>query len=219
MTLELSSLTVGPFQENCYLLHSGTGGQAVLIDPGDEPERIWQMIEQSEARLVAILLTHAHLDHVAALTGIRERAAVPVYLHPADDALLAEAPLYWAQFGRQLPPIAPAEHALDDGQLLDFGFVQLQVIHTPGHTPGGVCFWAEREDVLIAGDTLFFRGIGRADLPGGDQLTLLRSIRTRLFTLPGDQRRIAVYPGHGPPSVLADERRLNPFVGEGGMLA
>jgi len=218
MTLHLDGFTVGPFQENCYLLHAGPGGQAILIDPGDEAEQLWQAVEQRGLRLAAILLTHAHLDHVAALTPLREQSGAPVYLHPDDSWLLAEAHLYWAQFGRNLPPIAPADRPLADDELLDFGFVRLRVIATPGHTPGGVCFWAEDDELLIAGDTLFNRGIGRTDLPGGDAATLLRSIRTRLYTLP-KQERIKVYPGHGPATVLADERNHNPFTSEGGWLA
>lgn len=218
MSLQVKKFVVGPLQENSYLLYRERGGAAVFVDPGDEAERLWQALQEEQLRLTAILLTHAHLDHVGALGPLRERSGAPVYLHSADDALLAEAHLHWAAFGRTIAPLAPAEQALADGQRLDLGIVRLEVIATPGHTPGGVCFWAEPEGLLLAGDTLFRQGIGRTDLPGGDTATLLRSIRQRLFTLP-NQAQIAVYPGHGAATILDDERRHNPFVGQRDLLA
>jgi glyoxylase-like metal-dependent hydrolase (beta-lactamase superfamily II) len=185
MHLQVTSFTVGPFAENSYLLACPASGSAVFVDPGFDGDRLWRAVQEAGVRLEAILLTHAHLDHVGALTLMRERSGAPVYLHPDDDALLAQAHLIWQQFGYTIAPIDPAEHALHHGQLLNFGTLTLQVVHTPGHTPGGVCFYAQAEEVLIAGDTLFYRSIGRTDLPGGDTATLLRSIAERVFTLEG----------------------------------
>lgn len=214
MALQIAGFTVGPFQENSYLLFDDSGA-AIFIDPGDAGDQLWQQVTERGLRIEAILLTHAHLDHVGALTTIREHSGAPVYLHPADDWLLAEAHQQWAAFGRSIAPIAPAEHQLADGQLLDFGFVRFQVIATPGHTPGGVCFWSQDEQLLIAGDTLFQGSIGRTDLPGGDTATLISSIRERLFSLP-DPDQISVLAGHGEPTLLGEEKRHNPFVGEHG---
>ena len=212
MYLHVAGFTVGPLAENSYLLRCTTTGAAVFVDPGYSPRQLIAAAEKAGVRLEAILLTHAHLDHVGALTEVREHFQVPVYLHPADDELLAQAHLIWQQFGLTIGPIAPAEHPLADGQTFTFGAVSLAVIHTPGHTPGGVCFYAANDDILIAGDTLFHRSVGRTDLPGGDFPTLQRSIHEQLFTLPHPER-IVVYPGHGSPTTIREEMEENPFVG------
>jgi hydroxyacylglutathione hydrolase len=160
--------------------------------------------------LQAILLTHAHFDHVAALTDIRQATGAPVYLHPDDTPLLEQAPAYWAHFGREIAPIAPADRALAHGDRISFGTCELVVIHTPGHTPGSVCFHAPADHKLVAGDTLFFRSVGRTDLPGGDPRVLAASIRTHLWALPDETD---VYPGHGQVTSIGEERQHNPFVG------
>ncbi|MBC8077488.1 MAG: MBL fold metallo-hydrolase [Chloroflexales bacterium] len=211
MDLRVLSFTGGPFAENSYLLSDATGG-ALFIDPGYDGERLWRAARDADLRIAAILLTHAHLDHVGALTFIRQHSGAPVYLHPADDALLAQAHIQWQQFGLRIAPIAPAEHQLHHGDTLAFGALTLEVLHTPGHTPGGVCFYSGANRTLIAGDTLFRRSIGRTDLPGGDGPALLRSIRERIFPLDG-AGPIAVYPGHGPPTTIREELEQNPFVG------
>jgi hydroxyacylglutathione hydrolase len=207
--LDIKGWTVGPFAENPYLLACAESGQAVFIDPGDAAPRLLRAIEEAGVKVQAILLTHAHLDHVGALTELREATGAPVYLHPADDVLLQQAQAYWEIFGKQIEPIAPAEHTLHDGDRVTFGKCELEVIHTPGHTPGSVCFYAPDDGTLIAGDTLFFQSVGRTDLPGGDTATLLRSIRTRLWELPDETE---VLPGHGQPTTIGYERRNNPFV-------
>ena len=212
MQLQITSFTVGPFAENSYLLRRTGSDAAIIVDPGDEGERLWRAISAAGVQLEAILLTHAHLDHVAALGTIRERSGAPVYLHPADDELLAQAHVIWQQFGRSIEPIAPAEHPLHDGQELTLAGITLRVIHTPGHTPGGVCFYVQSEATLIAGDTLFRRGVGRTDLPGGDMATLQRSIVERIFPLEG-AGETSVYPGHGSPTTIREEIENNPFVG------
>ena len=209
--LDIQGWTVGSFAENPYLLTCTATRQAVFIDPGDAPGRLLRAIDTAGVTISAILLTHAHLDHVGALTEMREKTGAPVYLHSADDALLLDAPRQWSAFGKQIAPIAPAEHALRDGDVIGFGECELRVIHTPGHTPGCVCFYSPADELLIAGDTLFFQSVGRTDLPGGDTDQLLRSIRARLWPLPDATR---VYPGHGPPTSLGHERRHNPFAGE-----
>ncbi len=210
--LKIRGWTVGPFSENPYLLACADTGQAVFIDPGDRASMLLAAIRKDGVELQAILLTHAHLDHVGALNELREATGVPVYLHPDDDWLLAEAHVQWSRFGKQIRPIAPADHPLAEGDTLRVGGCELRVLHTPGHTPGSVCFYAAADKVLIGGDTLFQRSVGRTDLPGGDTATLITSIRSKLWTLPEDT---VVYPGHGSPTTIGEERRENPFVGEG----
>ena len=155
-------------------------------------------------------MTHAHLDHVGALTELREATGAPVYLHPADAGLLQQAQAQWRSFGKQIRPIAPAEHALNDGDRIAFGHCELVVIHTPGHTPGSVCFHAPDDQILIGGDTLFYRSVGRTDLPGGDTDQLIDSIRSKLWALPDATQ---VCPGHGELTTIGDEKHHNPFVG------
>jgi glyoxylase-like metal-dependent hydrolase (beta-lactamase superfamily II) len=210
--MNIQSWTVGPFAENPYLLACAETGQAVFVDPGDDAPRLIAAIKAAGVRLQAILLTHAHLDHVAALTEMREATGAPVYLHPADNRLLAQAPAYWAAFDRRIDPIHPADHPLAHGERVTFGKCELIVLHTPGHTPGSVCFHAPADQKLIAGDTLFLRSVGRTDLPGGDMPTLIEAIRTRLWVLPDETE---VYPGHGQTTSIGVERRHNPFVGMG----
>ena len=209
--LNIQGWTVGPLAENPYLLACAETGQAVFIDPGDDAATLLQAIASAGVTLQAILLTHAHFDHVAALIDIRKVTGAPVYLHPDDAPLLEQAPAYWAYFGREIAPIAPAEQALAHGDRISFGTCELVVIHTPGHTPGSVCFYAPAEHKLIAGDTLFFRSVGRTDLPGGDPRALIASIRTRLWPLPDETE---VYPGHGPATRISEERQHNPFAGD-----
>ena len=209
--LNIQGWTVGPLAENPYLLACAETGQAVFIDPGDDAGMLLQAIASAGVTLQAILLTHAHFDHVAALTDIRNATGAPVYLHPADATLLEQAPDYWAYFGREIAPIAPAERALAHGDRISVGACELNVIHTPGHTPGSVCFYAPDDHKLIAGDTLFLRSVGRTDLPGGDPRALITSIRIHLWPLPDETE---VYPGHGPATRISEERQHNPFAGD-----
>lgn len=208
--LKIRKFTVGAFAENPYLLACAETGQAIFIDPGDQADLLWQAVLDAQVELTAIVLTHAHLDHVGAVEELRKRANVPVYLHPADNPLLAQVARYGQMFGVRIDPVAPAEHELAHGDTVRFGNVSLQVLHTPGHSPGSVCLYAAADQVLIAGDTLFSRSVGRTDLPGGDAPTLLRAIRTQLWPLPDATQ---VHPGHGPGTTIGEEKLLNPFVG------
>jgi glyoxylase-like metal-dependent hydrolase (beta-lactamase superfamily II) len=205
----LARFTVGPFAENCYVV--GSPPEVAVVDPGAEGERIVAAIEGQGWRPVAILLTHGHLDHIAHCAQLCERFGVGVWA-PREDLFLLESP-QMPELGAMLGarPCPAPERFWEDGETAAVAGLELTVIHTPGHTPGGVCLLHEPSRSILVGDTLFHRGIGRTDLPGGDYATLERSIRRRLFTLDGDY---TLYPGHGPETSLEDERRSNPFFGE-----
>ena len=208
--LKIRKFTVGSFAENPYLLACAVTGQAIFVDPGAEADLLWQAALDAQVELTAIVLTHAHLDHVGAVEAIRARSKAPVYLHPDDNQILADVVRYGRMFGLRIEPVAPAERTLAHGDTISFGQITLHVLHTPGQSPGSVCLYAADDQVLIAGDTLFKRSVGRTDLPGGDAMTLLRSIRSQLWPLPD---AVKVYPGHGPDTTIGEEKQLNPFVG------
>lgn len=207
MALEIERIVNGPFQENCYLAVDTETGRGALIDPGSEPERILRTARFSEVEVEVVLGTHGHIDHAGAVAPVVAATGAPFALHPADQFLLDGLPDQAGLFG--LPPIeAPViDRALADGDAVRIGGHEGRVLHTPGHTPGGVCFLFD--GVVIVGDTLFAGSIGRSDLPGGSHEQLVESIRERLLPL-GD--RVRVLPGHGPATTLGDERRHNPFL-------
>jgi glyoxylase-like metal-dependent hydrolase (beta-lactamase superfamily II) len=203
---------VGPFAENTYLVADGDTGEALLVDPGGDLPRTLALCEPGGFRIARIFLTHGHIDHVAGCGPARSRLGVPAQIHRADLEWLAAVPRQAEMFGFELPepPAVDAQH--EDGDLVRVGGHAGRVLHTPGHTRGGCCLWFEEARVLFTGDTLFAGSVGRTDLPGGDYEALARSITERIFTLPDDAR---FYPGHGPSALVGDERRTNPFVGEG----
>lgn len=178
-----------------------------MIDPGADPDRIIGALDSLGATPEAILLTHAHLDHVTAVGGLVERYACPVYLHPADLDLYRAAPGQAAMFGLQVEAQPVPDQTLTDRQVLDFGPIRLTVRHAPGHSPGGVVFVGR--DIALVGDCVFAGSIGRTDLPGGDTQTLLRSIREQILTLP---EQTILYTGHGPATTVAREAASNPFL-------
>lgn len=202
---------VGPFRQNSYVVGDPATREAILVDPGDEPARIEALLAQHGLRPKAILNTHAHLDHVGAVLYFQERHGLPFHLHRGDEGWLTSLPLQAQMFGVPASPVPQVDHWLEEGGAFEVGERRLQVIHTPGHTPGGVCFHFSDDGVLITGDTLFAGSVGRTDFPGGSWEQLEHSIRQKLFPL-GDE--VKFYAGHGPPSTLGEERRSNPFVGE-----
>jgi len=205
--MDVSSLVVGAFQENCWILHDPASGEAVLVDPGDEPLRICTALERLGARCRAIWLTHAHLDHVGGIEGVRRAwPGVPVHLHPADAPVYANAARVAAGYG--LPFEQPAPHDVDlaEGQTLTFAGEAFTVWHLPGHAPGHVAF-VGRERVF-GGDLLFQGSIGRTDLPLCDPEAMERSL-ARLATLPP---ALVVHPGHGPVTSIGAECAGNPFL-------
>ena len=212
MALQIfEQLVVGALACNCYLVGDPETREAIVIDPGDEPDAILAAAERHGLRLGAAVATHAHFDHVLAADALRERLGIPFYLHAEDVPVLELNQLGGRLFlGIELPPPPEVDRTYAEGDELAAGSVRLGVIHTPGHSPGSVSLVAPGE-ALFSGDTLFYASVGRTDLPGGDMDQELASIRDRLFPL-GD---LPVYPGHGPATTLDEEKVSNPYVGSG----
>jgi len=205
--MNVETVAVGAFETNCYLAWS-QAPEALVIDPGDDADRIVALLKRQRLTVAAYLLTHGHVDHLSAVAAVCRSFPAPVYLHSAD--------LAWA-FGNanQMPPFYPVPSPpgqpvcpLEDNQQRTDAGLTYRVISTPGHTPGSVCFFFPEEGVLFSGDTLFADSVGRTDLPGGDSRTLSASL-SRLATLAGSAR---VYPGHGPATDMAREKKHNFFL-------
>ncbi len=207
--MQILSETVGPFAENSYFIADAESGEAIAIDPGDEAPRLLEVIKRHHLNVRYILNTHAHLDHVGAVEAIKQATGAPFYLHEAELTLLESLPTQASMFGLTAPVVPEVDKYLKEGDVLRFAddSITVEVLDTPGHSPGGVTF--RIGSALIVGDTLFAGSIGRTDLPGGDYDTLLRSIRDRLLVCPDET---PIYPGHGPQSTIGAERRSNPFL-------
>ncbi|MBC7398016.1 MAG: MBL fold metallo-hydrolase [Bdellovibrionales bacterium] len=222
-----TTLPVGKLQCNCQILVCPRTYQAVLVDPGDEPERIIAVIEGLENELKkkievkALFHTHAHFDHISGTRGVVEHfssagiKAPSIYLHKADEFMYQMLPKQAAMFGFEGHEPLPVDQFLSDEETLTFGELKFTVLHTPGHSPGGVCFRLHQNsehqvaETVFTGDTLFRRGVGRSDLWGGESSTLLKSIKQRLFSLDDDT---CAWPGHGPSTSIGEEKRENPYL-------
>ena len=204
MILEVRA--VAPFYKNGFVVGCERTREAVLIDPGDEVDELLGAVQEREVDVQAILLTHAHVDHITGVATAKERLEVPVYLHEADLFLYEKVVEQAAMFGFKAHPQPPVDHYYD-GTPIRFGDYKVRVHHSPGHCPGGVCLQIGTH--LFVGDTLFAGSIGRTDLPGGDYNVLMRSIVEVLFPLGDDA---TVHPGHGPDTTIGRERTANPFV-------
>jgi len=207
----LETFAVGAFQCNCSIVACGDTKEAIVVDPGGDHARILEVVRHYDLTVKWIVHTHAHLDHIYETRDVKEAAGGTVALHQGDQFLYDAFAQQAGMFGWRPRQSTPVEHWLKDGETLAYGKSTAQVIHTPGHTPGSCCFRVESNDgpLLLAGDTLFQRSIGRTDLPGGDYATIERSIKERLYTLDPDT---AVICGHGPQTTIGDEARHNPFV-------
>ncbi len=198
--------TVGPFQENSYLVVDDAIGRAALVDPGDEPERLLEMLSRSGATLDAIWLTHAHLDHVGAINGVRRVHPVPVFVHPLDRPLYDHAAEVAAAYGLPFEQPDAPDRALGEGDVVTVGSLRFDVLHTPGHAPGHVIFHGH--GLMLGGDLLFRGSVGRTDLPFANGADMQASL-ARVSALPAET---IVYPGHGPSTTIQEELATNPFL-------
>jgi hydroxyacylglutathione hydrolase len=205
--VKISCLTVGPFEENCYLVVDEKAQRAVLVDPGDEAARIIRMVRESGATLDAIWLTHAHIDHIGAVAAVKREWDVPVYLHPADAPLYAAGARQAAFYGLDFEQPDPPGRELAHGDRVRVGDLEFDVMHTPGHAPGLVVFHGN--GVALAGDLLFAGSIGRTDLPLSNPADMERSLLRIMSEL---RDEVVVHPGHGPSTSIGRERVSNPFV-------
>ncbi len=192
---------------NCYILGCENTKEAVVIDPGDDGDQILMALAKSALKVKYLINTHGHFDHVGANKAMKEATNAEIGIHPDDAPMLMELSKSASMFGLSAENSPPADILLNHGDQLSFGDITLDVIHTPGHSKGGICLYTK--GYLFAGDTLFKSSIGRTDLPGGNYDTLIASIRTKLFGLPDDT---IVYTGHGPETSIGDEKRMNPFL-------
>jgi glyoxylase-like metal-dependent hydrolase (beta-lactamase superfamily II) len=204
--VRISRLTVGAFQENCYLLVDAGTSRAVLIDPGEEGHRIVDAVESASVELEAIWVTHAHLDHVGGIAEVKRHFDVPVFLHPDDLTLYGLADRQAAAYGVPFDTPPPPEREFTDGQSLELGSLRFSVLHAPGHAPGHVVIHGH--GVAFCGDCVFAGSIGRTDLPMADGRMLARSLE-RIAELPA---KTVLYPGHGPETTLERELVSNPFL-------
>ncbi|MHB1095361.1 MAG: MBL fold metallo-hydrolase [Gemmatimonadaceae bacterium] len=198
--------TVGPFQENCYLLADAETRDAVLIDPGDEGARLIAAVEESGCTLRALWITHAHIDHVGAIAAVKRRWDVPVFLHPADRPLYDRVPEQGRKYGLRIEAPPAPDRDLAEGDVVMVGGLSFSVMHVPGHAPGHVAFVGH--GAVFGGDCLFAGSIGRTDLPLSDPHALQQSL-ARFGALPPET---VVYPGHGPSTTIREEHRTNPFL-------
>jgi hydroxyacylglutathione hydrolase len=209
--MKVHVLTVGMFQSNCYVPCCESTGEAILIDPGDEGERIVSFIEKKKLDVKFIVNTHAHIDHVSALNVVTASLHAPVLLHEADRFIFDNLAYQGTLYGLDAPKGIVIDRYLKDGDEIAFGNEKLRVIHTPGHSPGSVALLADgaRPNIVFSGDTLFSGSIGRTDLFGGSFDQIMESLRTAFLSLPDDT---IVYPGHGESSTVGEEKLHNPFM-------
>jgi glyoxylase-like metal-dependent hydrolase (beta-lactamase superfamily II) len=209
----LEMLTVGPFQENCYIIGDEDSGVGAVVDPGDEAARIALAVEQANLEVGSIIVTHAHIDHVGAVAALVDEYTCPVLMHAESEPMLKQLPTQAIMMGLKLGKVPAVDRHIGDGDVLEVGELRLRSLYTPGHAPGHLAFYVEDQGLVLSGDALFAGSVGRVDLPGGSMEVLMRSIEEQLLTLPDET---TVYPGHGPQTTIGNERTSNPFL-QGGL--
>jgi glyoxylase-like metal-dependent hydrolase (beta-lactamase superfamily II) len=206
--MKIKHFVVGVVGTNCYLAVREDTKECLIIDPGDQGEMLAEKIRAGGFTPAAILLTHGHFDHIMGVEALRREFSIPVYVHE-DDADMLHTPEKNCgdMIGRTVS--LTADKTVRDGEKLNLAGFEIQVLHTPGHTPGGVCYYFPEEGVVFSGDTLFCESVGRTDLPGGSMSELMRSVREKVLSLPD---LTVVYPGHGEPTKISTEKQYNPFL-------
>ncbi len=204
----IKTLPVGPIMANCYILGCEETKEAAVIDPGDEADRILTALAKEKLTVKVIINTHGHFDHVGANRKMKDVTGAPILIHAGDEPMLDQLSSAAASFGLSSENSPPPDKTLNDGDTVSFGKITLSVLHTPGHSPGGISL--HTGDHVFVGDLLFSGSIGRTDLPGGDYNTLVKSVHEKIFPL-GDS--VTVHSGHGPDTSVGREKKSNPFVG------
>ncbi len=210
--LNVQSFTFNPFQENTYVLYN-ENKDCCIIDPGcyfeQERKDLTDFIAQNGLRPVYLLNTHCHIDHIFGNEGVRQTYGLDLHLHPLEEGVLAFGPLTGEKYAVAFTPYTGALNFISERDVIKIGDEELQILFTPGHSPGSIAFYSKAHKFVIAGDVLFEGSVGRTDLPGGSFEVLEQSIKTKLYTLPSD---VIVYPGHGGSTTIGDEMKTNPFV-------
>jgi len=209
-------LPVGALQCNCSILGDEASGEAIVVDPGDEIPRILALLQLHKLTVKQILITHAHIDHIAGAARLQALTGAPVLYNQNDLPLVKMMAVQAGWLGVETPEVRPPDDTLDEGKVISIGAVSNgspaltgSILHTPGHTQGSICLYLPEQNLLLAGDTLFAGSVGRTDLPGGDGPMLLRSIHSKLLPLPDET---VVLPGHGPKTTIGEERETNPVL-------
>lgn len=212
MKLTVHCLTFNPFEEKTYVI-GGPGGDAIIVDPGcfDQAERdeLVRTITDLNLKPVRLINTHCHIDHILGNAFVVKNYALGLEIHHGELPVLQAGMAVAGMYGIPYDPSPMPKQYLKENDEIELGGIRLKVLFTPGHSPASICFYNEKDGWLIGGDVLFYESIGRTDLPGGDHATLIKSIRTQLFTLPEDT---VVYPGHGPQTTIGYEKMFNPFL-------
>jgi hydroxyacylglutathione hydrolase len=203
----IKTLAVGPIMANCYIVGCENTKEAVVIDPGDEADKILMALAESQLTVKYIINTHGHFDHVGANKKMKEATGAEILIHTADAEMLEQISIASQAFGMSVENSPPADRTIDEEDQITFGDITFNVIHTPGHSLGGISL--STDGVVFVGDSLFYGSIGRTDFPGGDYNTLISSIKNKLFPLGDD---VVVYTGHGPETTIGQEKRMNPFL-------
>ncbi len=213
--LKIKVFTFSPIQENTYVLYNEKN-ECLIIDPGcyfpEERQQLKAFIDENRLTPKMLLNTHCHLDHVFGNKFIAETYDLTLHLHPKEEAMLQMAPASGLMFDMPFDNYQGKFIFLNEGEIITLGEDEMEIILAPGHSPGSICFYCKAQKFIVGGDVLFNGSIGRTDLPGGDYNTLIKSIREKLFVLPDE---VIVYNGHGPETTIGNEKKFNPFVGEG----
>lgn len=202
-------LIVGPLQCNCSILGDETSREAIVVDPGDDISRIVSTLEKHRLTVKQIIVTHAHIDHIAGAERLKQLTGAPVLYNQSDLPLVRMMDVQAGWLGIPTPEVAPPDASLEDGQIISITGLTGSILHTPGHTEGSVCLYLPEQSLLLAGDTLFAGSVGRTDLPGGDSKKLIQSIHDSLLILPDE---VTVIPGHGASTIIGIERESNQFL-------
>jgi len=208
--MKIEHLTLGAYETNCYVLRDGEAARdCLVIDPGLDAGRLIDLLKERDLNPVAVALTHGHIDHIGGVAVMRHTFPdVKVCIHELDAGMLCEPHANLSVMSGMAFSTEPQDTSLQNGDIIEQAGIKLLVLHTPGHTPGGICLYSHAESIAFVGDTLFAGSVGRTDFPGGSMYQLINSVKEKLFTLPGETE---VYPGHGPPTTIAREKEHNPF--------